>query len=90
MLYVLQLAKQVLYRRASPPVHPVTAVCNVLATSANRAPSACAKKGQQNMALKALYSVFGGHKRWLKSNQDFQGPKQILDSNLDGQKSLSL
>ena len=44
-----------------------TAVCNVLATSANRAPSACAKNGQQNMAL---YSVFGGHKRWLKSNQD--------------------
>ena len=34
-----------------------TAVCNVLATSANRAPSACAKKGQQNMALKALGRV---------------------------------
>ena len=67
-----------------------TAVCNVLTTSANRAPSACAKKGQQNMTLKALYSVFFGHKRRLTSNQDCQGPKRSLDSNLDGQNSLPL
>ena len=31
-----------------------TAVCNVLATSANRAPNACATKSRQNSALKAV------------------------------------
>ena len=55
------------YRWTTTSVCPAV-VCNVLATSAIKAPSACAKKKHQNMALKAFYSVFSDHKRWLMSN----------------------